>query len=170
MKFIKPTFFVGAVAAAFISLPVGAANPHFINTAFQVNNSGEGVCSWKEAGLGNNHNVTYICSATAEVQYACINRGKKNPSATNKRAVSDDVEAEGTFSSGKNGQITAALTFYPPAAPDDWSCPPGQTEAVLCGRYSDIVLSDDTNGITVDLGDATFLSPTHGEFCDLFWP
>jgi hypothetical protein len=47
--------------------------------------------------------------------------------------------------------VTAALTVDPP--PSDISCPGGQTLQLALVSYTDVVLTDRTNGISVDLGD-----------------
>jgi hypothetical protein len=68
------------------------------------------TCSWKEAGLGDNQNTEYKCEAQASATYVCVNNGGSNPSAKNKTNVTGEVSATGTFSSGKNGAITASQT------------------------------------------------------------
>lgn len=130
-----------------------AANPHFIFATDSLNfDNGNLTCSWKEAGVGNNQNITYVCSASATATYVCINGGNANPSAANKTNVSGDVSAEGTFSSGKNGQITASLVVNPPGA-GSFSCPPGQTMGLAAVSYINVLLSDTTNGISASLAD-----------------
>ena len=55
----------------------------------------------------------------------------------------------GTFNSGKNGQITASLEVAPPPSTLDG---PGNPRLVLaCVSYTNIALSDDTNGVTADV-------------------
>ncbi len=105
---------------------VVAASPHFINASASVDNAGNLVVSWKEAGLGNNVLIDYLASADASGFYACINGGGKHPQAANKEAFEGPVSGSGTFSSGRNGQITASLTVArPPPRPlarmdSDW--------------------------------------------------
>jgi hypothetical protein len=91
-----------------------AQNAHFVNVSGELNNDGSLSCKWKEAGLGNNQLIDYVCSADGTATYVCVNKGGANPSAQNKTTVSGPVSAEGTFNSGKNGQITASLTLEPP--------------------------------------------------------
>lgn len=144
------------MAAAVVAVGTGialAANPHFINASDSINfDNGNLTCSWKEAGLGNNQLVTYVCSASATATYVCINGGNANPSAANKTNVSGDVSAEGTFNSGKNGQITASLIVNPPGA-GSFSCPPGQTMGLAQVSYINVLLTDTTNGIAASLAD-----------------
>jgi hypothetical protein len=130
-----------------------AANPHFINASASVDNHGNLVVSWKEAGLGDNQLIDYLASADANGFYACINGGGKHPQAANKEAFSGPVSGSGSFSSGKNGQITASLTVAPPPSP--LSCPNGQRLVLACVTYSNIALTDTTNGISEALADAS---------------
>ena len=152
MNIIKGSLAATGVAALGFGIAF-AASPHFINAADSINfDNGNLTCSWKEAGLGNNQNVTYSCSATADAVYVCVNRGNANPSASNKTDVSDDVSAEGTFNSGKNGQITASLVVNPPDA-GTFSCPPGQSLELARVSYTNVLLTDTTNGISIALAD-----------------
>jgi hypothetical protein len=143
------------VAAGVAALGSGialAASPHFINAADAINfDNGNLTCSWKEAGLGNNQNITYVCSAAATATYVCVNRGGANPSASNKTVVSGNVSAEGTFNSGKNGQITASLVVSPPDVTN--FCPPGQSLELAQVSYINVILADTTNGVAVSLAD-----------------
>jgi hypothetical protein len=141
------------LAIALLALTVStafAAAPHFINASASINGGGNLVVSWKEAGLGDNQLIHYTVSADATATYVCVNGGNHNPSASNKTTVSGPVSASGTFSSGKNGNITASLSAAPPSAPD--FCPNGQKTELALVTYSSITLTDTTNGITVNLG------------------
>ncbi len=128
---------------------VMAASPHFINASAAVDNAGNLVVSWKEAGLGDNLLIDYVASADASGFYACINGGGKHPQAANKEAFEGPVSGSGTFNSGKNGQITASLTVAPPPSPLD--CPNGQRLVLACVTYSNIALADTTNGIDANV-------------------
>jgi len=142
--------FVGTAALGTIAL---AVSPHFINATDSINfDNGNLTCTWKEAGLGNNQNVDYTCSASATATFVCVNGGRKNPSASNKTNVSGDVSAQGTFNSGKNGQITASLIVSPPDA-GSFTCPNGQSLELAQVSYINVLLSDTTNGIAVSLPD-----------------
>jgi hypothetical protein len=67
------------------------------------------------------------------------------------------VSTETAYQLGRRARIllarnvTAALTVDPP--PSDISCPGGQTLQLALVSYTDVVLTDRTNGISVDLGD-----------------
>jgi len=108
------------------------------------------IVSFKEAGVGNNASINYLASANATANYACINGGSNHPKASNKEQVSGPVSAPGTFSSGKNGSISQSLTLEPPS-PGSFSCPSGQTMVLEDVSYTDVSITDTTNGITEDI-------------------
>jgi hypothetical protein len=68
-----------------------------------------------------------------------------------KTTVAGPVSATGTFNSGKNGQVTASLTVNPP--PSDISCPPGQSLELASVSYTNITLTDTTNGVMISVPD-----------------
>lgn len=144
---------VAAILAAMIAslafaAAAQAASPHFIRaSASGPNNAGQLVVSFKEAGLGDNQLITYVASANSTATYACFNNGGNHPQATNKETVSGPVSATGTFSSGKNGSISQTLTINPPSA-GSFSCPPGQRLVLADVSYSNVAITDTTNGVT----------------------
>jgi hypothetical protein len=139
-----------ATAALVVMLAMATAataqSPHFIRADADVSGANL-VVSWKEAGLGDNVLIHYVASADATATYVCVNRGGGNPSASNKTTVSGPVSAEGDFSSGKNGNITASLTVGPPSS-GSFSCPPGQSLQLAQATYTNVSITDTTNGIT----------------------
>src|SRR5215208_8444389 len=140
------------MAGVLAAVPALAQNEHFIRASGSVNNTtGALTVSFKEAGLGTNQLINYTLTADATATYVCVNRGGGNPSAQNKTTVSGPVTASGTFSSGKNGQVTASLTVSPP--PSDISCPPGQSLELASVTYTNVVLTDTTNNVSISLGD-----------------
>jgi hypothetical protein len=145
--------FTGVVAAlaatVMFAASAAAVSPHFIFANAAVDNDGNLFVAWKEAGLGDNQLIDYTASANAAGFYACINGGGKHPQAANKEAFEGPVSGSGTFASGKNGNITASLTVAPP--PSTLDCPNGQRLVLACVSYTDIALSDDTNGVTADV-------------------
>jgi hypothetical protein len=142
------------MAVALIAQQALAQNEHFIFARASLNNNGTLTVSFKEAGLGTNQLITYVASADATATYVCVNRGGGNPSASNKTTVAGPVSATGQFSSGKNGQVTASLTLSPP--PSDISCPPGQSLELASVSYTNVTLTDTTNGVSIAVGDFTF--------------
>src|SRR5215212_6902788 len=125
--------------------PAQADSPHFVRASAELSGTNL-VVSFKEAGLGTNELITYVASADATATYVCVNRGGANPSASNKTTVSGPVSATGTFSSGKNVQVTQTLTLSPP--PIDISCPPGQSLELASASYTNVAITDTINGIT----------------------
>jgi hypothetical protein len=134
------------VAFALIAQQALAVSPHFISASATLNANGTLTVNFKEAGLGTNQNITYTASADATATYVCVNKGGGNPSASNKTTVAGPVSQTGTFSSGKNGNVTASLTVSPP--PSDISCPPGQSLQLAQVSYTNVAITDTTNGVT----------------------
>jgi hypothetical protein len=124
----------------FMAITVWAASPHFLRcSASGVNSDGSLEVCFKIAGLGDNQTLDVTASATADAVYACKNNGQQCPNAANKVHVQADVSASGTFTSGKNGQITACLTVDPP--PTTLTCPPGQDLVLVSVSYTNVQVS-----------------------------
>jgi hypothetical protein len=139
--------FVAAFATAALAVPAAlAVSPHFINASATLNANGTLTASFKEAGLGTNQLINYELTADATATYVCVNKGGANPSAQNKTTVAGPVSATGTFSSGKNGNVSASLTVSPP--PSDISCPSGQTLQLASVSYTNVAITDTTNDVT----------------------
>jgi hypothetical protein len=141
-------------AGLVVLLALGAtqafAAPHFASATSSVNDDGALVVSFDERGLGNG-DVDYILTADYTATFACINRGGKNPSASNKRTVSGDVATGDTFAA-KNGRVRETLTTDPPSA-GDFTCPGGQRLVLADVSYTNIVLTDDTNDVSTNPPD-----------------
>jgi hypothetical protein len=129
------------------SLTALAVSPHFVSASAKLSGTNL-VVSFKEAGLGTNQLINYTANADATATYVCVNKGGANPSASNKTTVQGPVSASGTFSSGKNGNVTASLTLMPPPPPSDFSCPKGQSQQTAEVIYTNVSITDTTNGIT----------------------
>ena len=129
-----------------------AGAPKFFSVSSGVNNGGALVVSFDERGLGND-NVDYTLSADATAVFACINGGGKHPQAANKETVNAEVSANGSFEV-KNGRVQASLTAGPPSA-GSFSCPGGQRLVFASVTYSNIWLSDDTNGVSTSIPDTS---------------
>jgi len=136
------------LAAMVMAAPAAlAVSPHFNSASASLSGSNL-VVSFKEAGLGTNQLIAYEASANASATYVCVNKGGANPSASNKTTVNGPVSATGSFSSGKNGNVTASLTLTPPQPPSTFSCPKGQKQATAEVTYTDVSIADTTNNIT----------------------
>lgn len=128
----------------------------FHSASSSVNNAGALVVNFDERGLGNG-DVTYLLTANAQAEYWCVNGGGKNPSAANKRTVESDLSTGGSFEV-KNGRVVASLTAGPLSA-GDFSCPNGQRLRLASVSYTNILLQDLTNGVSIAVANAsrTFL-------------
>ena len=136
------TVLLGLAAATAV-----AASAHFVRGPFSTLNGDASVTvNWKEAGLGDTVSVAYQATALASARYQCVNRGGKCPAASNKQDVLSNVSADGSFSSGKNGSITASLTMDPPEG--TLNCPGGQVLKMVSVSYTNIALEDTTNGVS----------------------
>ena len=159
---------IAACASLALAVPVAlAVSPHFISASATLNANGTLTANFKEAGLGTNQNINYTLTANATATYVCVNKGGSNPSAQNKTTVAGPVSATGTFSSGKNGNVTASLTVSPP--PSDISCPKGQTLQLAQVSYTDVVVTDTTNGVSEPIPgtfDSGCLLPNVRGACD----
>jgi hypothetical protein len=140
---------VVALAAVMMAVPAAyAASPHFLKASATINNAGQLVCSFKEAGLGNTETVADIsCSADATAVYQCFNNGGNHPKAGNKETVGGPVSNDGQFPI-RNGSASGSITVSPPG-PGDFSCPNGQTLFLQEVTYTNIVLSGE--GATADV-------------------
>jgi hypothetical protein len=153
MRRIAMSWLIGAVLL--LAVGAGAAiavAAKFHSVTSSVDNSGALVVSFDQRGLGN-EDITYTVTADVVATFYCINGGGKNPSAANKRTVNDDVSVSDTFSP-RNGRVVASLSTDPPTA-GDFSCPPGQRLRFGDVTYTNIVLTDTTNGVTADAPDAS---------------
>jgi len=145
---------LATVASATVALGASqalAGAPKFFSADSSVTNSGALVVTFDERGLGN-EGVNYTLTADATATYACINNGGKNPAAENKRTRNGDVAGGGAFKP-RNGRVSASLSAGP-IGPGDFSCPGGQHLELLSVSYTNIVLTDTTNGVSTDVPDA----------------
>jgi hypothetical protein len=121
-----------------------AASPHFLK-ADAARSGNNLVVTWKEAGLGDNLNIDYEASATATREDSCVNKGGNVPADPKKTTTVAETNATGTFSV-KNGAVNGSLTLTPP--PTTLTCPSGQVATLISLSYSDVSITDLTNGIT----------------------
>jgi hypothetical protein len=155
----KKTAGLCALSVVFVAGIALADSPHFTSaSAAFASGSNDLVISLKEAGLGANVNVDYLASATENATWACLNGGGKNPTAANKRVISTPISQPATLSSGKNGSVTGTITIKasPQPAPEEFSCPSGQTLALAAIAYADVKLVDKTNWVSATFTTTTF--------------
>jgi hypothetical protein len=126
---------LAAVAASIFFLPTASAgSPHFVGTPAVTRSGSSLTVAGKEAGLGNEDQVSIQITAQA----ACLNPGQNFPSAGNKQTFT----AAGDFpvQNGKaNFSLTLTATFQP-------KCSPPMTVV-----FGDVTVTDLTNGISVTL-------------------
>jgi hypothetical protein len=128
----------------------GGGSPHFTSLTARIDGSGNLVCDAKEAGLGSATTVNIKCSADATALWACQNNGGNFPSDTNKQTSTSGVSASAPFKSGKNGQVTISLTVPKPTMPQPaLQCGSGQHVVLVSISYSNIVVADTTNGVSI---------------------
>jgi hypothetical protein len=140
------------VAAMAFAATASADAPKFHSATSAVNGSGALVASWDERGLGNT-NIDYTLTADASAVFACINGGGNHPQAANKETVNAEVSANGSFEP-RNGRVQASLTAGPPSA-GSFTCPGGQRLVLASVSYTNIVLTDTSNGVSTSLPDAS---------------
>jgi hypothetical protein len=85
--------------------------------------------------------------------------GDNAPMQPKKVNVQSDVSATGTFTSGKNGQITACLTVDPP--PTTLTYPNGQSLVLVSVSYTNVSVSAPGQAIRI---------PSPGTFSANFFP
>jgi hypothetical protein len=144
---------LAAIGALLAFAAVAQADaPKFHSASGTVNNAGALVVSFDERGLGND-NIDYTLTADATATYACINGGGKHPQAANKETVNGEVSGGGSFEP-KNGRVVASLSAGPISA-GGFSCPNGQRLVLAAVSYTNIVLTDTTNGATTTVPDVS---------------
>ena len=130
---------------ALVATAAMAASPQFLRAPSASLGSPKVIVKWTEIGLGLTDSVQYVASASAAARYQCVNRGNNCPAASNKEDVISDVSVAGTFAVD-NGRITGTLTI--PAPDSTLECPGGQVVAVASVVFTNITLTDATNGVT----------------------
>ena len=151
MRFIASSAVIAASMALGVTQAVADA-PKFHSVGSSVSSGGALVVSFDERGLGN-EDVDYTLTAQADATYACINKGGKNPSAANKRSVVSPVSGGASFEP-RNGRVAGSVSAGPPG-PGDFSCPGGQRLVLADVTYTDVVLTDTTNGVSTAAPDAS---------------
>jgi hypothetical protein len=153
MKRLVSSFVTLLILISFtIAGAAATSGAHFMSATDSVNSSGALVVAFDEAGLGNG-DINYTLTADATALYACINGGGQHPHAANKETFEGQVTAGGTFQA-RNGRVRASLTTGPLAAPS-FQCPSGQTRVLASVSYSNVLLTDTTNDVSISLADVS---------------
>lgn len=154
----KRTLITAVVAFAFlaaVTLAAGTSGAHFFSASGSVLDNGDLAISFDEAGLGNTDNsVAYTAVAGALAEYGCINLGQNHPQASNKESVQAQATGGGTFDP-KNGRVQATIQLNVPAPPSDFSCPGNQVAVLARVTYTNAILTDSTNGVSISQADMT---------------
>ena len=137
---------IGLVLVATAAIAGKGGNPEFLRAPSAKLGSPKVIVTWTEVGLGSVDSIDYIANATAAARYQCVNRGNNCPAASNKEDVLADLAVGGTFSVDKNGRISASMII--PAPPATLVCPGNQVVDVVSVVFTDIRLTDVTNGIS----------------------
>ena len=130
---------------ALVATAAMAASPQFLRAPSAQLGSPKVIVKWTEIGLGLTEGVDYVARATAAARYQCVNRGSNCPAASNKEDVLSDVSVAGRFLVD-NGRITGTLTI--PAPDSTLKCPGNQVVGVVSVVFTNITLTDTTNGVT----------------------
>lgn len=125
----------------------------FRNTIAFVNSNGNLCVSFTEKELFKE--VKYVLSANGTANFECIHEGGNVPVVASQSTVSAFLSREESIKP-KHGKIEATLctdNSFPTSG--DFNCPLGQNLVLKSISYHNIVLTDTTNGITVNLSDAS---------------
>ncbi len=130
-------------------------SPHFVSTSSSLGGAGALIVTFKEAGLGDSILVHETLTADATAQYQWFNHGGNKPQGQPFVVGPVEVEASGVFPSGKNGNVTGSLTVLPPPPPEEFleANHSGNWVAHLDVSYTNVVLTDIDNGVSVTLAD-----------------
>jgi hypothetical protein len=154
-----------AATIALLAFGAGTASAtsgaHFFSASGSVADNGALQVSWDEAGVGN-ATVNYTLSAQSSATYACINGGGNHPKAANKQSVNGPLTSPNTGFNPINGRVKVTNGISVGPLPSNLTCPSGQTFVLACVSYTDITLTDTTNGVTANIADVsrTFVNIT----------
>lgn len=137
-----------------------AQSPHFVGKpSASIGGDGFLTVSFKEAGLGANQNINYAVTADFAATFQCCNNGGKHPKAGNKETTTGNVAGTGTFNSGQNGNIQGSIKLSTGPSPGDFTCPSGQDLLLTSLAYSNIVLTDTTTPVSINVANPSPVAP-----------
>lgn len=150
------TALVALTISSTLAAPPQTSGAHFMSASGSIDSSGALVVSFDEAGVGTSA-ITYRLDADASATYACINGGGNHPKAANKETSNAEVTGGATFEP-KHGRVTGSISVGPISA-GSFSCPSGQRLVLASVSYSNILLTDTQNGVSVAIAGVsrTFL-------------
>lgn len=138
-----------ALAGTLSATAVWAQNAHFVKANGTINNDGEYVATFKEAGLGSGQTIHYTLAATGTFTYQCYTKSNNQPQGAPNVVSPSTLTSGGTFSAGKNGQITGSLTLVP--EPDEGCQGNGLKLCLDNVSYQGVSLTDTDNNIFIGL-------------------
>jgi len=143
-----------AVLAAFTLTSGVASAAKFKSASATIDSNGSLVISFKEIGLGDRQGVNYQVSTTASAVYACVNQGGNRPKAANKTGVQQPLSAGTTGQASRNGTFACngCISIGPVGCGSSClSCPDDMTKKLLSVSYTNITLTDTSNGVSVSI-------------------
>lgn len=145
---------VGVAALTFWTVAASATSgAHFFSASGSVNNDGALVVSWDEAGVGQQQ-INYVLTADSTATYACINGGGNHPKATNKATFAGPLTSPSVGFLPQNGRVRGSISVGPLSA-GSFSCPSGQRLVLASVSYTNILLTDTTNNVSVSIADTS---------------
>lgn len=160
---MKRFLLMSIAVLATLTITAGSASAaKFKSASATINSNGTLVITFKEIGLGDRQGVTYQVSANASATYACINNGGNRPRAANKTGVQQPLSAGTSGQATRNGTFTCngCLSLGPVACDAGClTCPGTMTKKLLNVSYTNITLTDTTNGVSVSIGNKSATLP-----------
>lgn len=132
-----------AALLAITSFSASAASPHFIKgpTATGINNDGDYVVTFKEAGLGNTP-ITYSLTADENFTFQCFNPANNTPQGDPNGVSISDASTFVTIQP-RNGQITGSISLTPET--DGANCQGKAMKLCLVAvSYTNVVFNETT--------------------------
>jgi hypothetical protein len=149
---VAATMLVAVSVGSALAAPPQTSGAHFMSASGSVDSTGALVVSFDEAGVGTSA-IDYTLTADATATYACINGGGNHPKAANKETHAGEVSGGGTFEP-KHGRVTGSVSAGPISA-GSFSCPSGQRLVLAAVSYTNIVLTDTQNDVSVQIADTS---------------
>jgi hypothetical protein len=142
-----------AVLSVSATTVLGTSGAHFFKATASISDTGALVVTFDEAGVGQQQ-VNYTVTADASATYACINGGGNHPKAANKATFNGPVSSPTVGFQPENGRVKGSISVGPLGS-GNFSCPSGQTLVLASVSYSNITLTDVTNGVTATIGSVS---------------
>lgn len=131
-----------------------AASPHFIYATGDINDKGNLVVSFKEAGLANIP-ITYVLTvASTTANWQCYTKSGNQPQGDPNSTSVGEQTFVATYPPARNGQITGSIT----GTPEVGSCQGGGLKLCLTSvTYNGVTLTDITSepDVVANLGNFT---------------